>query len=522
MTAREPKIQHLEMRGITKAFPGVLSNNNVSIELSAGEVLAILGENGAGKTTLMNILYGLYQPDAGQILINGQPVKINSPRDAIEQGIGMVHQHFMLVPTLTVSENLVLGLPSPKGPILDLKGAAKRIKEISEAYGLSIHPDAYVWQLSVGEQQRVEIVKALYRGAHLLILDEPTSVLTPQESNDLILLLNKMADSGTPIIIISHKLNEVMAMSDRVTVLRDGEVVATVKTAETSPEDLAIKMVGRELPRCTRGEGSSTGKTVLDIKDLWAAGDKGPTALAGVSLDVKAGEILGIAGVSGNGQKELAEAISGLRKATKGQILLDGKTITNLTPQRIIKQGLGYIPEDRIHVGTIPSFSVWENLILKDHYLPPYAKSIFLQYRRIKELCASMMSKYGVKIPSLETLTGRLSGGNIQRVVLAREITRSPVALVAASPTRGLDIAATQYVHSMLLEARQNGIGVLLISEDLEELLELCDRIAVIYGGRIMKVMPVEEADERMLGLLMAGVAETSIAQSAESRGYRV
>ncbi len=500
------------MRGITKAFPGVLSNNNVNIELSAGEVLAILGENGAGKTTLMNVLYGLYQPDAGQILINGQPVTINSPREAIQHGIGMVHQHFMLVPTLTVSENLALGLPSPKGPVVDLKGVAKKIKEISEAYGLAIHPDAYVWQLSVGEQQRVEIVKALYRGANLLILDEPTSVLTPQESADLIVLLRKMAEGGTPIILISHKMNEVMAVSSRITVLRDGEVVATVRTAETSPGDLALKMVGRELPRCTRGEARSTGKTVLEVNDLWAAGDKGPTALAGATLDVKAGEIVGIAGVSGNGQKELAEVISGLRKATKGQVILNGKRITNLTPYRIIRQGLGYVPEDRIHVGTIPSFSVWENLILKDHYLPPYAKSIFLQYRRIKDACGSMVSKYGVKTPSLDTFTGRLSGGNIQRVVLAREITRSPVALVAASPTRGLDIAATQYVHSKLLEARENGIGVLLISEDLEELLELCDRIAVIYGGRIMKVMPVEEADERALGLLMAGVGE---AQSA-------
>ena len=510
MAYRTGKIEHLEMRGITKAFPGVISNKQVNIELRTGEVLAILGENGAGKTTLMNILYGLYQPDAGQILINGKPVKINSPGVAIEHGIGMVHQHFMLVPTLTVSENLALGMPSPKGPVLDLTGVAKKIKEISEIYGLAIHPDAYVWQLSVGEQQRVEIVKALYRGANLLILDEPTSVLTPQESSELITLLKKMAGAGTPLILISHKLNEVMAMSNRVTVLRDGEVVATVRTAATSPEELAIKMVGRELPRCVRETGGSAGNTVLDLQNLWAASDKGPTALAGVSLNVKAGEILGIAGVSGNGQKELAEVISGLRRVTKGQILLNGKTVTNLAPQRIIRQGLGYIPEDRIHVGTIPSFSVWENLILKDHHLPPYSLSIFLQYRRIKELCAAMMSRYGVKIPSLETLTGRLSGGNIQRVVLAREITRSPVALVASSPTRGLDIAATNYVHSKLLEARENGVGVLLISEDLEELSVLCDRIAVIYGGRIMKVMPVEETDECKLGLLMAGVSDES------------
>jgi len=511
------KIERLEMQGITKRFPGVLSNKNVNIELRSGEVLAILGENGAGKTTLMNILYGLYQPDTGQILINERPVNISSPREAILHGIGMVHQHFMLVPTLTVSENVALGLPSPKGLVIDLQGVARRIKEISATYGLSIHPDAYVWQLSVGEQQRVEIVKALYRGANLLILDEPTSVLTPQESNELILLLKKMADNGTPIILISHKLNEVMAVSNRVTVLRDGEVVATVNTAQTSPEELARKMVGREMPSFIREGKSSPGRAVLELKDVWAFGDKGPTALAGVSLDVKAGEILGIAGVSGNGQKELAEAVSGLRKTAKGQVLLNGKVITNLPPNRIIREGLGYIPEDRLHVGTISSFAVWENLILKDHHLPPYSRSIFLQYGRIKNICSSLVSRYGVKTPSLETSTGRLSGGNIQRVVLAREITRGPVALVAASPTRGLDIAATQYVHTNLLEARKSGIGVLLISEDLEELLRLCDRIAVMYGGRIMKVMPVEEADERTLGLLMAGVSEPAKADVGQS-----
>jgi ABC-type uncharacterized transport system ATPase subunit len=500
------KIEHLEMRGITKRFPGVLGNNNVNIELKSGEVLAILGENGAGKTTLMNILYGLYQPDAGQIAINGHPVKINSPREAIRHGIGMVHQHFMLVPTLTVSENVALGLPSSKGPLVDLEAVAKRIREISEAYGLTIHPGAYVWQLSVGEQQRVEIVKALYRGANLLILDEPTSVLTPQEAGELILLLKKMAAGGTPIIVITHKLNEVMAVSDRVTVLRDGEVVATVKTADTSLDDLARKMVGREMAACTREAAGSPGRTVLELKDVWASGDRGPSALAGVSLDVRAGEIVGIAGVSGNGQTELAEAISGLRKVARGQILLNEETITNLSPQRIIRQGLGYIPEDRLHVGTISSFSVWENVILKDHHLAPYSRSIFLQYRVIKNHSRSLVAQYGVKTPTLETLTGRLSGGNIQRVILAREISRGPAALVAASPTRGLDIGATQYVHTKLLEARESGIGVLMISEDLEELLRLCDRIAVMYGGRIMKVMPVEEADERVLGLLMAGV----------------
>ncbi|HBV87280.1 MAG TPA: heme ABC transporter ATP-binding protein [Desulfosporosinus sp.] len=506
------KIEHLEMRGITKRFPGVLSNNKVNIQLKTGEVLAILGENGAGKTTLMNILYGLYQPDAGKILLNGKSVRINSPSEAIELGIGMVHQHFMLVPTLTVCENVILGLS--KNFFMDLKTAAKRIKEITDTYGLAINPDAYVWQLSVGEQQRVEIVKALYRGANLLILDEPTAVLTPQEANDLIQLLKNMSEKGNSIILISHKLNEVMAVSDRVTVLRDGEVCADVNTRETSQEELARLMVGRDMAPCRREGAFSPGKPVLELQDVFARGDKGTDALAGVSLRIREGEILGIAGVSGNGQKELAEVIAGLRKTSRGKIVLNGKESTQMSPSRIIEQGLGYIPEDRIHVGTIPSFSIWENLILKDHHQPPFTKHFLLQNRTIMSHSSSQVEKYGIKTPTLETPTGRLSGGNIQRVVLAREITRKPVALVAAYPTRGLDIGATEYLHSKLLEARSNGIGVLLISEDLEELTNVCDRIAVLYEGRIMKVIPVEEADERILGLLMAGIAEEAQVQA--------
>ena len=500
------KIEHLEMSGITKRFPGVLSNNNVNLHIKTGEVLAILGENGAGKTTLMNILYGLYQPDAGKILLNGKPVSINSPREAIALGIGMVHQHFMLVPTLTVCENVILGLS--KSFLVDLKTATQRIKKITDTYGLAINPDAYVWQLSVGEQQRVEIIKALYRGANLLILDEPTAVLTPQESNELIQLLRNMSALGNSIILISHKLHEVMALSDRVTVLRDGEVCADVLTSETSQEALAQLMVGREMAPCQRQGTFSPGKTVLELHDVFALGDKGTEALAGVSLNIREREILGIAGVSGNGQKELAEVIAGLRKIIKGKLSLNGKESTKMSPARIIESGLGYIPEDRLHVGTIPSFSIWENLILKDHHLTPFAKHSLLQNREIMSHSSSLVEKYGIKTPNLETPTARLSGGNIQRVILAREITRSPVALVAAYPTRGLDIGATEYLHSKLLEARSNGIGVLLISEDLEELLSICDNIAVLYEGRVMKVMPVEETDERILGLLMAGIAE--------------
>ncbi|MGI6286187.1 ABC transporter ATP-binding protein [Neomoorella humiferrea] len=502
------EIKHLEMRGITKRFPGVLANDNVNLEIKSGEVLALLGENGAGKTTLMSILYGLYQPDDGEILINGQPVQITSPRKAMELGIGMVHQHFMLVPTLTVAENVALGSPPRKGIFVDLEKVRRDIEEISRNYGLGVSPDAYVWQLSVGEQQRVEIIKALYLGASLLILDEPTAVLTPQEAGELIALLKNMAKQGRPIVFISHKLNEVMAVSDRVTVLRDGRVVATIRTAETTSRELARLMVGRELAFQKNKSRTPAGETVLSLRELWVTGNKGTPALKGLSLELKGGEILGIAGVSGNGQKELAEVISGLRRADKGQIVLNGKEITNQAPERIIKQGLGFIPEDRLHVGTIPSFTIWENLILKDHAQPPYARGIFLQNQSIRRQAASLVESYGIKTPNLDTPTGRLSGGNIQRLILAREITRRPSVLIAAYPTRGLDVGATEYVHKKLMEARDEGMGVLLISEDLEEVMSLSDRIAVIYEGRIMQVLKAEEADERTLGLLMAGVAK--------------
>ena len=499
-------IQTLTMRGITKRFPGVLSNDNVTIEIEAGEVLALLGENGAGKTTLMNVLYGLYQPEGGQILINGQEVRIDSPRSAIDYGIGMVHQHFMLVPTLTVSENIALGLPT-KGAFLDLKTVSAQVRELAATYGLTVNPEAYVWQLSVGEQQRVEIIKALYRGAQLLILDEPTAVLTPQEAEELVELLRNMAKQGRAIIIISHKLSEVMAISDRVSVLRDGRLVATTNTSDTNPEQLACLMVGREMQDIERQGDACCGEFVLSVHNLEVTGDKGTPALRGISLDVRAGEVLGIAGVSGNGQKEFAQAVSGLRRVDKGDISLCCQSIANKSPRDIIDAGLGYIPEDRLHVGTVGSFSIWENLILKDHHLKPYCNYGFLQNKTIRSRSAELVKNYGVKTPHLDTLTGRLSGGNIQRLILAREITRNPRVLVAAYPTRGLDIGATEYVHTMILEARSRGMGVVLISEDLEEIRNLSDRVAVFHDGRIMKTMPVEEADEQVLGLLMAGIA---------------
>ena len=502
----ETRIEHLEMRNIVKRFPGVLSNDNVSISIAAGEVLALLGENGAGKTTLMNVLYGLYQPDGGSILINGAPVSIDSPRTAIQFGIGMVHQHFMLVPTLTVSENVALGMPSGKAAMLDLKPVAQKIVEIGAAYGVTVNPDSYVWQLSVGEQQRVEIIKALYRGADLLVLDEPTAVLTPQEAQELIALLRKMAEQGRSVIIISHKLHEVMAVSDRVTVLRDGREAGTVQTRQTSPDELARLMVGRDSHPVTRARREYSGEYVLCIEDLCVTNDKGMPALRGISLGVHPGEILGIAGVSGNGQKEFAEAVSGLRAVDSGRVLLSGEDISNGSPKHIIDKGLGYVPEDRLHVGTIPSFTIWENLLLKDHADSPYSKYSFLQDKAIRSQCNALVRDYGIKTPDLATFTGKLSGGNIQRLIMAREITRRPKVLVAAYPTRGLDIGAAEYVHEMLLQASEAGMGVVLISEELDEVQRLSDRVAVFFDGRIMDILPAENADERTLGLLMAGV----------------
>ncbi|MZP29223.1 ATP-binding cassette domain-containing protein [Heliobacterium undosum] len=507
-------IRQLEMRDITKRFPGVLSNDRVNIEVRAGEVLALLGENGAGKTTLMNVLYGLYAPEEGQILLNGRPVTIGSPKKAIELGIGMVHQHFMLVPTLTVAENVALGLEG-QGIFLKLNDVSDRIRAISAEYGITVNPDAYVWQLSVGEQQRVEIVKALFRGASLLILDEPTAVLTPQEAEELVKVLRRMAERGGALIIISHKLHEVMAVSDRVTVLRDGRVAATLRTADTSPEELAQQMVGREMHVWERQPAKAVGQALLELRNLTATSDKGTPALRGVDLNIRAGEIVGIAGVSGNGQKELAEVIAGLRAVTGGEVLLKGRNVANCSPREILKAGLGYVPEDRLHVGTIPSFSNWENLILKDHGDAPYARRFMLQGKTIREICGRLIGDYGVKTPDQDTWTGRLSGGNIQRLILAREITREPAVLVAAYPTRGLDIGATEYVHTKLMEIRDKGMGILLISEDLEELMNLSDRIAVLYEGRLVAVMDGAEADENRLGLLMAGMEATAGLQSA-------
>lgn len=501
------RISTLRMRGISKRFPGVLANDGVDFDVRAGEIHALLGENGAGKSTLMKILYGLYQPDEGQIFLNDAPVVIRSPSQAIRLGIGMIHQHFMLVPTLSVAENVIIGLPSSRRLLLDTRQAARRIGQLAREYGLKIDPDALVWQLAVGEQQRVEIVKALYRGADLFILDEPTAVLTPQEVDELCATLRQMARNGHALIFITHKLHEVMAVSDRVTVLRDGRVVGCWPTRETNEAELARLMVGREVAREREITGVERGEAVLSIRDLEVLSDKGTPALKQVSLEVHAHEIVGVAGVSGNGQKELAEAIAGLRPVSAGKVIIDGKEVTNRPTAEILSAGLSFIPEERMSMGVIKDFSVAENAILEVHAQPPLSQGIFLNFKEIESHASRLVRDYDVKTPSLRTPVKSLSGGNIQKLILARELARAPRVLLAAQPTRGVDIGATEYIHRRLLAQRQAGTAILLISEDLDEVRSLSDRIAVLYEGKIMGVVERGEASVETLGLMMAGVA---------------
>lgn len=502
------RISSLELRGIVKRFPGVLANDHVTFDVRAGEVHALLGENGAGKSTLMKILYGMYAPDEGQILINGESVVIKSPTDAIEKGIGMIHQHFMLVETLTVAENVALGLKSSRGPLTDLDRVTSRIVSLAKTYGLQVDPNAYIWQLAVGQRQRVEILKALYRGADLLILDEPTAVLTPQEVDEFFVTIRQMVQEGHAIVFISHKLHEVLAISNRVSVLRDGRLVASCETAGSTKGDLARMMVGREIKMLPEMPSIQSGQVRLAMRDLHAQSDRGMAGLQGVTLDVHGGEILGLAGVSGNGQRELAEVVTGLRLATQGQVLVDGQDVTGFSPEELTRRMLAYIPEERMKDAMIQGFSIAENIILRDHNKQPFARRGFLRHRDIAAYTDTLIKNYRVKTPSRETLAKYLSGGNIQKVVLARELSRHPVVIIAAQPTRGLDIGATEYVHARLMEQRELGAAILLISEDLDEILALSDRIAVIYEGRIMNVVNREAATPERLGLLMAGVHE--------------
>ena len=505
-----PRIESIAMREITKRFPGVLANDAVNFDVKAGEIHALLGENGAGKSTLMKILYGLYQPDSGQILLDDQPIQLRSPADAIRYGIGMIHQHFMLVPTLTVAENVALGLHSSREPRLDLDKVTLRIEELAARYGLKVDPHAYVWQLAVGEQQRVEIVKALYRGAALLILDEPTAVLTPQEVDDFFVTLRQMAADGHALIFISHKLHEVLAISERVTVMRNGRVVASSPTADLTKTELAREMVGREVilqydrPLAQINPAETPAR--LQIHDVWAKGDRGDDALRGVSLAVQAGEIVGLAGVSGNGQRELAEALTGLRPVRQGKILLNGQEVTNTPPTTRIAAGQASIPEERMREGAIKEFSVAENVILQDHNRAPYSRRTILNFKAIAAESAKLVENFRVKTPTLETPIKNLSGGNIQKLILARELARKPGVLIAAQPTRGVDIGASEYIHQQLLAQRAAGTAILLISEDLDEVRALSDRIAVMYEGRIVGIVDGRTATAEELGLMMAGV----------------
>lgn len=506
--ARFDKIKELRVEHITKRFPGVLASDDISLTIGEHQILALVGENGAGKTTLMNMIMGLYQPDEGKIFINGEEVSLKTPNDAFDCGIGMVHQQYMLVPNMTVLENIALGMKNSwKGIKVDLAMVRKQIEEISGKYGLAVDPDAFIWQLAVGEQQRVELVKTLCLGAKFLILDEPTSALTPQETDELIALLKSMS-SELSIIFISHKLNEVKALSDRVSILRHGKVVFEGSTADYTSKQIAALMTGHEVEVNANTDEPSKGEDSLVIKDLCVRSDRGFLALDNFNLSIRSGEIVGLAGVSGNGQRELAEAINGIRKVESGTITFQGKQIQNLTPGQVIATGMGYIPEERNTEGIVPSMSIKENIILKDSESDTFSKNHILKNGVIEDTAGRLRTEFDIRCPGIHTAAGSLSGGNIQKVILAREISRKPKFLVCVYPIRGLDMGAAEFIHMELLKLRKSGVGILLISEELEEIMNLSDRIAVIFKGKNQKVLSRDEATTEKLGILMAGVKE--------------
>jgi simple sugar transport system ATP-binding protein len=501
----------LELRGITKRFGSLVANDAIDFELRRGEIHALLGENGAGKSTLMNVLYGLHQPDGGEIRLDGDPVRIDSARRAIHLGIGMVHQHFMLVPVMSVAENLVLGTEPRRGPLLDYRGAAARTREISERFGLAVDPDAKVQDLGVGAQQRVEILRALLRGAKILVLDEPTAVLTAQEAQDLFRVLRALRDDGTSIVFISHKLNEVLDIADRVTVLRRGKKVDTVPAEGATERSLARLMVGRDVLLEVAKTAHEAGETILEVSELHVSDDRGLPAVRGLSLQVRAGEIVGLAGVDANGQSQLIEAITGLRRADSGTIVVDGRDITGQGALAAIEAGVGHIAEDRHHRGLVLDFDLAENLSLLEYRKPTMSRLGWLSPRRMAERARRLLRDYDVRGGDADTPAASLSGGNQQKVVIARELAANPKVLVAAQPTRGLDVGAIEFVHRRLVEERDAGRAILLISLELEEIRSLSDRALVIYEGEIVAELP-PSASEEEFGVYMTGGGRREVA----------
>ncbi len=495
----------LELRGITKQFPGVLANDNVNLTLEKGEIHALLGENGAGKTTLMNILYGLYKPTTGEIFINNSKIEITGPTDAIRQGIGMVHQHFMLIPVLTVTENVMLGEEELRnGLFLNRKVVAARIREISKKYGLHVDPDAYVKDLPVGIQQRVEIIKVLYRNANILILDEPTAVLTPQEVEELFGIIQSLVAQGVSLIFITHKLKEVLAIADRITVIRRGKTVGTAKPSEVTEQSLAEMMVGRAVELLVLKKEAVPQEPILTVKDLYVKDDRGSIAVDGVSFEVRAGEVLGVAGVQGNGQTELVRALTGLQHVESGTIEIAGQDMANATPRKITEMGVAHVPEDRQRDGLVLSFPVKDNMMLNTYY-NTFANGLIIDEAKVDEISAQWVKDFDVRTPSINVPASNLSGGNQQKVIVAREFSRPIQLLIAAQPPRGLDVGSIEYIHGRIIEKRDEGTAVLLVSTELDEVRALSDRIAVMFEGKIVDILPANRVTKEQLGLLMAG-----------------